>query len=156
MFRSNASAVLILVASLAQISAQAPPVQQQKIQLQLTSASAPNAATGTVDIPTDTQGLDFAPYLKQWRAITEKTWQGLMSAEVNEPALTRGGVVAIRYKIMPSGRVADMVLEGRSGTVSLDRAAWGAITGSSYPPLPRDFHGPYLELRARFLYNTQQ
>jgi outer membrane biosynthesis protein TonB len=155
MFRSSSSAVLILVASLAQISAQAPAVQPQENQLQLASVSALNAQTGTVDIPSDTQGVDFAPYLKQWHAITEKTWQGLMPAEVHQPASTKG-VVAIRYKIMPNGRVADMVLEGPSGTVSLDRAAWGAITGSTYPALPGDFHGPYIELRARFLYNTQQ
>ena len=38
----------------------------------------------------------------------------------------------------------------------LDRAAWGALTGSNYPPLPRDFHGPYLELRAFFLYNMEE
>jgi hypothetical protein len=49
-----------------------------------------------------------------------------------------------------------LVLEGRSGDVALDRAAWGALTGSNYPPLPRDFHGPYLELRAYFLYNMEQ
>ena len=48
-----------------------------------------------------------------------------------------------------------MVLEGRSGDTSLDRAAWGAITGSSYPPLPADFKGPFLELRAYFLYNME-
>ncbi len=48
-----------------------------------------------------------------------------------------------------------MILEGRSGDTGLDRAAWGALTGSNYPPLPHDFHGPYLELRALFLYNMQ-
>ena len=48
-----------------------------------------------------------------------------------------------------------LMLEGRSGDVALDRAAWGALTGSNYPPLPREFHGPYLELRAYFLYNTE-
>jgi hypothetical protein len=48
-----------------------------------------------------------------------------------------------------------MVLEGRSGYTSLDRAAWGALTGSNYPLLPEDFHGPYLELRAIFLYNMK-
>jgi hypothetical protein len=48
-----------------------------------------------------------------------------------------------------------LVLEGRSGDTALDRAAWGALTGSNYPPLPRDFHGPYLELRAFFLYNMR-
>jgi hypothetical protein len=59
--------------------------------------------------------------------------------------------------VLPNGRLMDgsLVLEGRSGDTALDRAAWGALTGSNYPPLPSDFHGPYLELRAYFLYNMQ-
>jgi TonB family protein len=110
--------------------------------------------SGGVQILSDTEGVDFAPYLKRWHFITEKTWQGLMPKEVNAPLLLKG-IVVIRFKILPDGKVTGMVLEGRSGTESLDRAAWGAISGSSYPPLPRDFHGPYLELRAFFLYNMQ-
>jgi hypothetical protein len=47
-----------------------------------------------------------------------------------------------------------MQLTGRSGDVALDRAAWGAIEGADYPPLPREFHGPYLQLRFRFQYNV--
>ena len=70
--------------------------------------------------------------------------------------ILKSGAVQIRFKVLPNGTVTDMVLEGRSGDTGLDRAAWGAITGSSYPPLPREFHGPYLELRALFLYNEQQ
>ena len=37
----------------------------------------------------------------------------------------------------------------------LDLASIPRETGSNYPPLPKDFHGPYLELRAYFLYNMQ-
>ena len=47
-----------------------------------------------------------------------------------------------------------MILEFPSGDVSLDRAAWGGITGASpYPPLPKEFKGPFLELRFGFYYN---
>ena len=47
-----------------------------------------------------------------------------------------------------------MILEFPSGDVSLDRAAWGGITGASpYPPLPKDFKGQFLELRFGFYYN---
>ena len=79
-----------------------------------------------------------------------------MPKEVNKPTLQKG-VVVIRFKILPSGKImyGSMVLEGRSGHDSLDRAAWGALTGSVYPALPEQFHGPYLELRAIFLYNIQ-
>jgi TonB family protein len=120
----------------------------------VTKSETQKAPPGGVEILSDTDGVDFAPYLKQWHLITDKTWQGLMPQEVNAPIL-RKGMVKIRFKILPNGEVTGMVLEGRSAYVSLDRAAWGAITASSYPPLPMEFAGPYLELRAYFLYNEQ-
>lgn len=115
----------------------------------------PGAGAGGVTVLSDTQGVDFNPWLQRWYYETEHTWDPLIPDEVNAPIL-KSGSVQIRFKVQPNGRVTDMVLEGRSGDTALDRAAWGAITGSSYPPLPRDFHGPYLELRALFLYNEQQ
>jgi len=111
-------------------------------------------AGGGVQILSDTQGVDFSSWLRRWYYDTEHTWDPLIPDEVNPPILKQGAV-QIRFKVLPNGQVTDMVLEGRSGDTGLDRAAWGAITGSSYPPLPREFHGPYLELRALFLYNEQ-
>lgn len=111
-------------------------------------------AGGGVSILSDTQGVDFSSWLRRWYYETEHTWDPLIPDEVNPPIL-KSGAVQIRFKVLPNGQVTDMVLEGRSGDTGLDRAAWGAITGSSYPPLPREFHGPYLELRALFLYNEQ-
>jgi outer membrane biosynthesis protein TonB len=114
----------------------------------------PGAGTGGVDVLSDTQGVDFAPWLQRWRAETERAWNKLIPAEVNPPQLKKG-MVAIRFKVLPNGRLMEgsMKLEGRSGETALDRAAWGALTGSNYPPLPVNFHGSYLELRAFFLYN---
>ncbi len=114
----------------------------------------PGAGTGAPDILSDTQGVDFSSWLARWHYITQLTWDPLIPDEVNPPIL-KSGVVAIRFKVLPNGQVVDMTLDGRSGDTALDRAAWGAISGSSYPALPREFHGPYLELRAYFLYNTQ-
>jgi hypothetical protein len=51
--------------------------------------------------------------------------------------------------------VKEMVLKFPSGDVSLDRAAWGGIKFASYPPLPKDFKGPYLALRFGFYYNIK-
>ena len=116
----------------------------------------PGAGTGGVEVLSDTQGVDFSSWLLRWHRETERTWDPLIPDEVNPPIL-KSGVVDIRFKVLPNGRLMDggMVLEGRSGDVALDRAAWGALTGSNYPPLPREFHGPYLELRAVFMYNTR-
>lgn len=116
----------------------------------------PGAGAGGVQILSDTQGVDFNGWLRRWYFETEHTWDPLIPDEVNPPILKRGQV-QIRFRVAPNGRIIDgsMVLEGRSGDVALDRAAWGALTGSSYPPLPRDFHGPFLELRAVFMYNMR-
>jgi len=116
----------------------------------------PGAGSGGVQVLSDTQGVDFNGWLQRWHRETERTWDPLIPDEVNAPIL-KSGMVAIRFKVLPNGRLMDgsLVLEGRSGDVALDRAAWGALTGSNYPPLPRDFHGPYLELRAYFLYNME-
>ncbi len=114
----------------------------------------PGAGAGGVQILSDTQGVDFNSWLHRWYYETEHTWDPLIPDEVNPPIL-KSGAVQIRFKVLPNGQVTDMVLEGRSGDTGLDRAAWGALTGSNYPPLPREFHGPYLELRALFLYNEQ-
>jgi TonB family protein len=114
----------------------------------------PGAGTGGVQILSDTQGVDFSAWLQRWHYITQRTWDPLIPDEVNPPILKQG-VVVIHFKVLPNGQVTDMMLDGPSGDTGLDRAAWGAITGSSYPALPREFHGPYLELRAYFLYNEQ-
>jgi outer membrane biosynthesis protein TonB len=114
----------------------------------------PGAGTGGVQVLSDTQGVDFNGWLQRWHRETERTWDPLIPDEVNPP-ISKSGQLVIRFKVLPNGRIMDgsMQLEGSSGDVALDRAAWGALTGSNYPPLPRDFHGPYLELRAWFLYN---
>jgi hypothetical protein len=116
----------------------------------------PGAGSGGVEILSDQQGVDFSNWILRWHRETERTWDPLIPDEVNPPIL-KSGVVVIRFKVGPDGRLLPdgMRLEGRSGDTALDRAAWGALTGSNYPPLPREFHGPYLELRAVFMYNER-
>jgi hypothetical protein len=118
-----------------------------------------SGAAGGAEILSDTQGVDFGPYMQKVIRETYRTWDPLIPEEVNPPILKRGEVEII-FTILPNGRVdaseADkMHLTGRSGDVALDRAAWGAIAGADYPPLPREFHGPYLQLRFRFQYNVR-
>jgi outer membrane biosynthesis protein TonB len=116
----------------------------------------PGAGSGGIQVLSDTQGVDFSNWLQRWHFETEHTWDPLIPDEVNPP-INKSGQLVIRFKVLPNGRIMDgsMRLEGSSGDVALDRAAWGALTGSNYPPLPHDFHGPYLELRAWFLYNME-
>ncbi len=106
-----------------------------------------------VDILSDTMGVDFGPYMKRVIAATQRSWEPLIPESVRPPLLKKGKV-GVEFKIMPDGTVRQMILRFPSGDVPLDRAAWGAITGASpYPPLPKDFKGPYLALRFGFYYN---
>jgi len=111
---------------------------------------------GAVNILSDTMGVDFGPYIQRVIYDTKKAWYPIIP-EVARPPLNKKGKVGIRFRILPDGSIApgSMHLELPSGDVSLDHAAWGAINYAGYPPLPKDFKGPYLELRFIFLYNIQ-
>ena len=106
-----------------------------------------------LEILSDTQGVDFGPYLSRVVQVVRINWYNLIP-EVARPPLLKKGKVSIQFAIMPNGSVAGMQLVGPSGDVSLDRAAWGGITASSpFEPLPHEFHGSYLALRFNFYYN---
>ena len=108
---------------------------------------------GAVDILSDTLGVDFGPYIQRVIYDTKRAWYPIIP-EVAQPPISKQGRVLIRFKILPDGSVTEMKLEGPSGTVSLDRAAWaGIVSAAPFPPLPKHFKGPFLELRFYFLYN---
>lgn len=119
-------------------------------------ANAPSqhpAMSAGVDVLSDTMGVDFGPYMQRVINATYRSWLPIIP-ESARPPLDKQGRVGIRFKIFPDGSVKQMILEFPSGDVALDRAAWGGITGASpYPPLPREFKGPFLELRFGFYYN---
>ena len=108
---------------------------------------------GQLDILSDTQGVDFAPYLQRILQDVRENWYHLIppSAEMKK------GKLAIEFAITKDGNVADLRLVASSGDVALDRPAWGSITASNpFPPLPSQFTGPYLALRFRFYYNPDK
>ena len=108
---------------------------------------------GALDILSDTQGVDFGPYIQRIVQDVRENWYHL----IPESAEMKKGKLAIEFAITPNGQVADMRLVASSGDVALDRPAWGAITGSNpFPPLPSQFTGPYLALRFRFYYNPDK
>ncbi|MGH9616549.1 MAG: cell envelope integrity protein TolA [Acidobacteriaceae bacterium] len=114
----------------------------------------PGLATDA-EILSDTMGVDFGPYVHKIVDATQSMWD-LLIPEAARPPLDKQGTVTIQFIIMPDGSIKQMQLVRPSGDVSLDRAAWGGITGAGpFPPLPKEFHGPYLALRFKFLYNEQ-
>ena len=113
-------------------------------------------AQGAVDILSDTLGVDFGPYLARVLEDVRRNWYNLIPEEARSP-LFKQGKLAIQFVIDKNGSVEGMRLIAPSGDVALDRAAWGGITASNpFPPLPKEFSGPYLALRFRFYYNPDR
>jgi TonB family protein len=108
---------------------------------------------GNLEVLSDTQGVDFGPYLSRVLHDVKMNWYSL----IPESAQMKKGNLVIEFAITKDGKVADMHLAASSGDVPLDRAAWGGITASNpFPPLPTEFNGPYLALRFRFFYNPSK
>jgi TonB family protein len=108
---------------------------------------------GALEVLSDTQGVDFGPYLARILQDVKENWYRL----IPESAVMKKGKLAIEFAITKDGKVAGMKLIDSSGDVALDRAAWGGITASNpFPPLPSDFGGQYLALRFRFFYNPDK
>ena len=106
------------------------------------------------EILSDTQGVDFTAYMRRLHDDIQRNWDPLIPPEV-QPPLLKKGITGIRFTILPDGTLANpMILETKSGDVALDKAAWYAITSEGkFPPLPKEYHGPQLELRVGFFYN---
>ncbi|HXY10845.1 MAG TPA: TonB family protein [Terriglobales bacterium] len=108
---------------------------------------------GPMDILSDTQGVDFGPYLTRVLHVVKMNWDQLMPESA---MMGKKGKVAIVFAILKDGRVAGLQYEqgGSSGDIALDRAAYGSITASDpFPPLPPEFTGQYLALRFHYFYN---
>jgi TonB family protein len=108
---------------------------------------------GNLEVLSDTEGVDFGPYLSRVLDAVRRNWYNIIPEEARAPLMKRGKV-SIEFVIKKDGSIAGMNLRSPSGDVALDRAAWGGITASvPFAPLPGEFHGPYLALRFHFYYN---
>ncbi len=106
-----------------------------------------------MEVDSDTQGVDFGPYLESVLVAIRSNWYKVIPAEARPPQLKQGKV-SIKFAILQSGHVAGMQLVTASGDMPLDRSAWGSVTASApFAPLPAAFSGPYLALRMYFYYN---
>ncbi len=111
---------------------------------------------GNLEVLSDTQGVDFGPYLSRVLESVRRNWYAIIPESARPPLLKRGKV-SIQFVILPTGKVAGLQYNASSGDIALDRAAWGGITASDpFSPLPSQFHGPYLALRFHFYYNPQK
>ena len=104
-----------------------------------------------IEILSDTLGVDFGPYIKRLLRILYDSWVPLIPEETRPP-LNKEGDTLIRFRINPDGTLSYMHLDGSSHDDAINRAAWGSVTGvGQFPPLPKDFTGPNLDLRVHFI-----
>jgi TonB family protein len=110
-----------------------------------------NGPQGDLEILSDTLGVDFGPYIKRLLRILYASWVPLIPEETRPP-LNKEGDTLIRFRINPDGSLSYMHLDGSSHDDAINRAAWGSVTGvGQFPPLPKDFTGPNLDLRIHFV-----
>lgn len=106
-------------------------------------------------ILSDTMGVDFNPYLNKIMREIYETWLPLIPEEARPP-LNKQGETQIRFIINPDGSIGGMALEDSTHDDAINHACWGSITGvNQFPPLPKQFHGPNLELRIRYFTNRE-
>ena len=111
---------------------------------------------GAMEIMSDTLGVDFGPYMKRLHFTVQNHWDPLIPIAALPPVMKKG-IVVIEFSITKDGKVEGMKLISSSGDVSLDRAAWGAVTDAiPLPNLPVKFTGQYLTIRASFYYNPDK
>jgi TonB family protein len=99
--------------------------------------------------------VDFSTYAKRVSASVKKNWFALMpeSARKGEK-----GKVIVRFRILADGTLPNkqLTVESASGSEPLRRAAIAAIKASApFEPFPKEFKGPYVEMRYVFVYNLQ-
>jgi TonB family protein len=114
----------------------------------------PGAGEGMTML-TDPQGVDFSSYMRRLHDIVMKNWTAVLPESYY---MGDKGIVVITFHIDRDGsiHVTEPVLERTSGKEALDRAVLAAIRSSvPFEPLPTQFPGPYIELRAAFYYNIQ-
>jgi hypothetical protein len=118
--------------------------------------SGPRSERLTADILSDTQGVDFAPYLRQALPMVRKLWVSSLPKKVGQGSDSQTETV-IRFAISQGGTISRMELVEGSHQIAVDRAAWGSITGvGQLPSLPADFTGHSLILRIHFRVNSPQ
>jgi hypothetical protein len=108
---------------------------------------------GALEILSDTQGVDFGPYLQRVLEDVRQNWYHLIPESVE----MKKGKLALEFAIMKDGSVQGLVVTNPSGDPTLDSPAENSIKYSNpFPPLPGEFNGPFLALRFRFYYNPDK
>jgi len=109
------------------------------------------AQLGGAQILSDTQGVDFSPYLQRMLFTIRRNWYIAMPEMAR---IGKRGRVVLQFEVLKAGNVSRIWLVSGSQSDPLDRAALASISASNpFPPLPEEFKGPHIRLQIMFLYN---
>ena len=110
----------------------------------------------SVEVLTDTQGVDFGPYLPMTIQAVRDKWYSLIPQEARPPEMKQGDV-KVEFSIGQKGAIGAPKVIKASGDDSLDCACTNAVLEAApFHTLPLDFNGDRLLLRFHFYYNLQK
>jgi TonB family protein len=111
----------------------------------------PGKLGSSVELLSDTQGVDFWPYMLRVLSAVRRNWYAVIPESAR---LGRRGLVTVQFAISKDGSVRKVVFGQTSGAEALDRAAVAAISASNpFPPLPTEYRGGEIRLQFAFRYN---
>jgi TonB family protein len=116
----------------------------------MSQSSAPGNPLAAVQLRSDTEGVDFKPYLMQLIATIKRNWLAVIPESAR---MGRRGKVSLQFVIAKDGNIDKIVFAEQSGSSALDRAAVSGVSASNpLPPLPREYKGTRIVLQLNFVY----
>ena len=112
-------------------------------------------ATSTMELLTQTEGIDFNSYLRGVYLAVKKHWFTNMPASVKAG---NRGVVSVEFHIQQDGTVPkeSLKIKTSSGKSDLDNASLAGIREAApFSKLPEGYSQPFIELRFTFYYNLE-
>ena len=118
------------------------------------NSSAPRAVAGcSIQMLSDTQGVDFNFFLRDLYLSVKKHWFMVMPPSVQ---LGEQGITGVEFHVLQDGSVPkdSLKLVLGSGKTSLDDASLHAVRKAApFSHLPEKFVQPFIVLRLTFYYN---
>jgi TonB family protein len=110
----------------------------------------PGRQASSLELLSDTKGVDFKPYLLQVLASVRRNWFAVYPESAR---LGLRGKVEAQFVIAKDGSVPKLVIVLHS-IPALERAAVAGIDASHpFPPFPKEFTGDRIVLKLTFSYN---
>jgi TonB family protein len=106
-----------------------------------------------LELRSDTEGVDFSPYLRQVFLSIRRKWTGVIPESAKQGET---GTVTVQFRIQQDGKVPNdsVKVVFSSGKKDMDDACLTVIrTAGPFEHLPEAFHSPSIELRQIFHFN---